>query len=174
MRFIITGLPRSGHAWLANYLYKGDSIVSHEGALSFTRPERSLRQAHIAAMRVLAGDCSSSWLLYPDLLRLVPRVVVVERSLDDVRESFLRELPASRPFLDDTLDLLRPGLRQALRSDALVLPYESSYSLTTVERICGYVGEEFDLVRFALLRHTRVTQASRDVLSAQKAELPAP
>jgi hypothetical protein len=29
MRFVITGYPRSGHGWLANYLYKDGSVVSH-------------------------------------------------------------------------------------------------------------------------------------------------
>lgn len=166
MRFLITGLPRSGHAWLANYLYKGDSVVSHEGALSFVRPDRSLRQAHIAAMRSLTGDCSSSWLLYPDLMRLTPRVVVVERPLVDVRASYLRALPEGESFIDETLEMLLPGLRDAMRGDALVIPYEEAYSLQAVERICGYVGEEFDLVRYALLRHTRVTQAPREALQA--------
>ena len=84
MRFVITGYPRSGHGWLANYLYKADSIVGHEGALSFLSGERTVRQAHV--------------------------------------------------------------------------PYEKPYQLSTVARICNYVGEDFDLVRFALLRHTRVLQ----------------
>jgi len=50
----------------------------------------------------------------------------------------------------------------------LVLPYESPYSLSTIERICNYIGEDFDLVRFALLRHTRVLQDTGSALESME------
>ena len=158
MKFIITGYPRSGHGWLANYLYKGGSVVGHEGALSFMNSERTMRQAHVAAMHGLDGDCSSSWLLYPDLLRMVPRVVVIERPLGEVVPSY-RKAVGNVPFAERRMfDSLSKGFKDALLLHPLVLPYETPYSLSTIERICKYVGEDFDLVRFALLRHTRVLQ----------------
>jgi hypothetical protein len=46
-----------------------------------------------------------------------------------------------------------------------VLPYEPKYGMQTVERICGYIGEPFDLVRYALLRHARVLQDTHASLS---------
>ena len=158
MRFVITGYPRSEHGWLANYLYKADSVVGHEGALSFLSGDRTVRQAHVAALRGLDGDCSSSWLLYPDLLRMVPRVVVIERPLDQVVPSY-RQAVGNVPFAERRMfDSLSQGFKEALALHPLVLPYEKPYQLSTVERICNYVGEDFDLVRFALLRHTRVLQ----------------
>ena len=158
MKFIITGYPRSGHGWLANYLYKGASVVGHEGALSFMNSERTVRQAHVAAMHSIDGDCSSSWLLYPDLLRLVPRMVVIERPLTEVIPSY-RKAIGNTPFAErETFGGLERGFKEALQLHPLVLPYETPYGLQTVERICNYVGEPFDLVRYALLRHTRVLQ----------------
>ena len=169
MRFVITGYPRSGHGWLANYLYKDGSVVSHEGALSFLRAGRTVRQAHVAAMRGLDGDCSSSWLLYPDLLRMVPRVVVIERPLPDVVPSY-RKAVGSAPFAErEMFRLLEQGFRTAMKFHPLVLPYEKPYDLSTVERVCNYIDEDFDLVRFALLRHTRVLQDTGAILkSAEK------
>lgn len=169
MRFVITGYPRSGHAWLANYLYKGESIVSHEGALSFLHSGRTARQAHIEVMRSLDGDCSSSWLLYPDLLRVVPRVVVIERPLPDVVQSFRRVAGRAQADERRIFQALEEGFHEALKQGYLVLPYEPKYSMQTIERICGYIGEPFDLVRYALLRNTRVTQATSDALAAAQA-----
>ena len=166
MKFIITGYPRSGHGWLANYLYKGGSVVGHEGALSFMNSERTMRQAHVAAMHGLDGDCSSSWLLYPDLLRMVPRVVVIERPLGEVVPSY-RKAVGNVPFAERRMfDSLSKGFKDALLLHPLVLPYETPYSLSTIERICKYVGEDFDLVRFALQRHTRVLQDTGSALKS--------
>ena len=164
MRFAITGYPRSGHGWLANYLYKNGSVVSHEGALSFLRADRTVRQAHVAAIRSLDGDCSSSWLLYPVLLRVVPRVVVIERPLGEVVPSY-RKAVGNTPFAErEMFSALEKGFKLALKLHPLVLPYEKPYCLSTVERICNYIGEDFDLVRFALLRHTRVLQDTGEIL----------
>jgi hypothetical protein len=158
MRFIITGLPRSGHAWLANYLYKGGSVVTHEGARFSVQEGASLRQAHIRALQTLTGDCSSTWLLFPDLLRLVPRVVLIDRPVDDSMRSFERAtegLPTRRQELYATL---AAGYRAALQLHPLIIPYEETYEVQTIERICHHVREDFDVTRLALLRNTRVTQ----------------
>ncbi len=165
MRFVITGYPRSGHAWLANYLYKGVSVVSHEGALSFLHSGRTARQAHVAVMRCLDGDCSSSWLLYPDLLRVVPRVVVIERPLPDVVQSFRRVVGHAQADERRTFQALEEGFHEAIKQGHLVLPYEPKYGMQTVERICRYIGEPFDLVRYALLRHAHVLQDTHASLS---------
>lgn len=164
MPFVITGYPRSGHGWLATFLYTGGRVVSHEGALQFLNGSRTTRQAHVAVLRALDGDCSSSWLMYPDLLKLVPRVVIIERPLAEVRESYLRVLPEAEAFLDETLEQLQAGFNEMARHGALVLPYEQAYDLQTVERICGYVGVDFDLTRFALMRNLRVSQDTRRCL----------
>lgn len=164
MRFAITGYPRSGHGWLANYLYKNGSVVSHEGPLSFMRPSRTVRQAHVAAMHALTGDCGSSWLLFPDLLRIVPRVVVIERPLSEVIPSFRRVMGDHKIPERETFRELEQGFKAALELHPFVLPYEKNYSLRTVERICKYVDEPFDLVRYTLLRHTRVLQDTQRIL----------
>tara|TARA_Y100001938_G_C7906462_1_gene337278 strand:- start:77 stop:589 length:513 start_codon:yes stop_codon:yes gene_type:complete len=168
IRFVITGYPRSGHGWLANYLYKAGTVVAHEGALSFLYEDRTIRQAHVAALRSLDGDCSSSWLLYPDLLRMVPRVVVIERPLNEVVPSYRRAV-GNVPFAERRMfNALSQGFKDAMLLHPLVLPYESPYSLSTIERICNYIGEDFDLVRFALLRHTRVLQDTGSALESME------
>jgi hypothetical protein len=158
MRFVITGFPRSGHAWLANYLYKGESVVTHEGARFAVEDGTSLRQAHIKTLQAFTGDCSSTWLLYPDLLRLVPRVILVDRPLRDVAQSLKRATEGLPVNHREMFDQLERGYKAALALHPLIIPYEESYELRTVERICCHTREDFDLARFALLRNTRVTQ----------------
>lgn len=158
MQFVITGLPRSGLAWLANYFYKGESIVTHEGARFFLGDNRSMRQAHVKALHDLSGDCSSSWLLYPDLLRMVPRVVLIERERGDALRSFKVATEGLPGTPEQVFQTLVKGANDILGLHPLILPYEEAYGVRTVERICHHIREDFDLARLALLRNTRVTQ----------------
>ena len=158
MRFVITGLPRSGHAWLANYFYKGQSVVTHEGARFSMQKGTSHRQAHVRALHKLTGDCSSTWLLYPDLLGVVPRIVLIDRPRGDSISSFDRATEGLSLPRAELYATLAAGYKAVLALRPLIVPYEETYGVQTIERICHYIREDFDLSRLALLRNTRVTQ----------------
>tara|TARA_R110000787_G_scaffold52989_1_gene124509 strand:- start:212 stop:727 length:516 start_codon:yes stop_codon:yes gene_type:complete len=157
-RFVITGFPRSGHAWLANYLYKGQSVVAHEGARFYWQAGASYRQAHVHALQELTGDCASTWMLYPELLATVPRVVLIDRPQEVSMRRWDRATEGLSLNGDKLYALLAEGYQKTLAQQPLVIPYEESYSVGTVERICRYIREDCDLRRLSLLRNTRVTQ----------------
>lgn len=159
MRFAITGYPRSGHAWLSNYFLRGSITVTHEGARYFLHDAASSRQAHVNLLRTVDGDCSSSWLIHPDLLRLVPKVVLIDRPCAEAEKRFRAALGLPVDESDAGFDLFREGFAEVRKHpDVFVVPYAQRFDLVAIERICKFIDEPFDVRRFALLRHLRVTQ----------------
>ena len=130
--------------------------MTHEGAQHFLAGGRSLRAAHVALLQAMDGDCSASWLMFPDLLKLVPHVVVIERPFEDASDSYARAVGTESP--GDVTGPLAAAMGRLQHHAALVVPYEAMFEMTSVKRICDFIEVPFDLERYALLRHLRVTQ----------------
>lgn len=170
MKFAITGLPRSGHAWLANFFDAGPLRVTHEGARLFHGPSCDMTEAHRVLRRNVAGDCSSTWLLHRDLLLPSDDVVLIRRDPDAVRAS-LSATPGGAgclPALDLLVELCD---NMVCRRGCLIVDYEPQYSESTLRRICRHLRVPFDPLRYRMLQDYRVTQDVEGVLRRLNANM---
>jgi hypothetical protein len=85
--FIVFGLPRSGTAWLAEFLTYGDWICGHEQAIYMRSVADIAAYFSRGRIGVVETAAAPAWRmlrsLYPDL-----RMAVIRRPIDEVMESF--------------------------------------------------------------------------------------
>ena len=90
MDYLITGLPRSRTAWLANYLTVGSSFCYHEG----------LKHCfHIGDLRIMkkapyTGNSDSSAVFFIDEIKLMfpdMKIVIINRDYKDVLKSVKKD-----------------------------------------------------------------------------------
>jgi hypothetical protein len=158
--FLILGLPRSRTAWLANLFTRGDSLCHHELSNKGLDAKGIAEAMSTGAKYVGNSDCGAA-LKAKELLELMPnlRVVIVERDLDSVLESFskvsgktIEELP-----LDDFVNRTLKALEE-IKGFALVVNFKDLDKSEVVEKIWHHClgGVPFPKEQFEVLRSLNV------------------
>ena len=85
--FLITGLPRSRTAWLANLLTTRETLCHHEGLIEARN--KSEYEAMLYSDTATVGDANTILALpcYSEVLELTTKVVVIHRKIEEVIRS---------------------------------------------------------------------------------------
>lgn len=146
--YLILTLPRSGSAWLANFLSHGPSLCLHE-PLADVRDLRDLQRP--AGWAGLLGVIDSGAWMQMDRLPAVGRIFALERSHREVARS-LRRLELAPDVDFEAFDRVTAGLPK--------FQYESLFDVEYLEQLwMMVVGAEhpFDAARAKQLVGMRVT-----------------
>ena len=153
--FFIAGLPRSGTAWVSNFLTTGDSICLHDGIKYISD---GYAAAQIASGKRFFGDSGSHiQMIYKTLLEAFPdaKFAMIVRSPSDVIESLnIMGLPT------DGLNESRKMLMQMFRDidDILVINFKDLFTNESKAKALWEhcIGEGFDPIRWRLLAKLNV------------------
>jgi hypothetical protein len=156
-RFFIISLPRSGTAWLANFLTYGSSFCFHEALFccgSLDDYEHTLSAVY--AERVGNADTGAIFVL-PALYKRYPdaKYIFVLRQVDDIKKS-LESINLTTDGLDLMSDLLWWG--PASIEGALVVRFENMFNHITLKKIWDHIGmtDPYTFRRAEMLRMMRV------------------
>jgi hypothetical protein len=156
-RFFVVAMPRSGTAWLANFLTWGNSFCYHEalyGCESMDRLDEILRKPETDFCGT--SDTASAYLIsslyerYPDA-----RYVFVVRPREEIYAS-LGKLNIGTDGLDNLFMPFWWGMRNIQNS--LIVHFEHLFSSTTMISIWEHIGmtQPFPFALFELLRNLHV------------------
>lgn len=133
----VTGLPRSGSAWLANYLSYGHSMFIHDAWKSCT-PEAFKTRVELEKDIKAAGvvDCGNA-LIFEQINKVFPAAkwVVITRSAEDVRKSCET---INFPFVDFTQQLKTI----IIKKDPLKVPFVEMFD--RADEIGRFLFEDWD------------------------------
>jgi len=153
--FFIAALPRSGTAWVSNFLTTGDSICLHDGIKYITDGYANTLQA---TGRRFCGDSGSHiQMIYKELLEAFPdaKFAAIVRSPSDVIDSLKDML---MPI--DGLEESRNQLFEMITSneDILVVRFEDLFNDESKARELWEhcIGVGFDPIRWRLLAKLNV------------------
>ena len=174
MKFLISGLPRSRTAWLANFLSNGDSLCSHSCLLDYDLDMARLL-AHFDTVSHLyqdVGDACPSLLYYfKDIWNSRPdiRWVIVMRKTPDSKAGYDRAFPelplspeawertqAAYRFACETVSNTTDRYRAILTSFADLI-YDSECN--RIHKFC--LGREMDFLRWEILNRMNVQADKR-------------
>lgn len=155
--FFIISLPRSGTAWLANFLTWGDSFCYHEALFgcrhlsdldkSFSRP----------GTQVVGNADTSAALLLPALLKRYPKAkfIFVIRHMQEVADSL-----EAIGLDDSSLELVANPIHWGVDNieNKLVVPFDRLFTIHTAIEIWNFIGikDPFPFRRFVMLSGMRV------------------
>ncbi len=155
--FLICGLPRSRTAWLANFLYYGNSSCLHE--LMSKQTVSGLFHCLTKDGTKFSGNSDTAQTLFmEDILRLMPDapIVVVKRDSEDV----LRSLHALGIHLGRNCMEPLVGALSATEKlpNTLAVRYEDLSSEATLRAIQSHCcpGEPFNRERTSMLIDTNI------------------
>lgn len=88
MDFIVTGLPRSGTTWVANWLTTDDTMCIHDPLYKYGLDQLDT----IETNKRLGISCTGIW-RFPKFLKAHPaRKLIIHRLLDEVNDSLANEM----------------------------------------------------------------------------------
>ena len=157
-RFFITGLPRSGTAWVANYLTYGNSFCYHEG-LMLNDKIHDYSAMLDATNADVVGDSDTiiaavlPWLYekYPDA-----KYVFIKRDVEDVEQSLINNGFSTHKIPEITRSL-KWGMSHI---KSMTISFDDLFE--NMERVCEYIGVDcFTPERDELLRHMRIDECKR-------------
>jgi hypothetical protein len=151
--YFIIALPRSGTAWLANFLTWGDSFCYHEGV--YEQDDFSEYTAMLEGNPAKhVGDCDTGLtLLLPWLYKTYPnaKYVFIQRDIEDIKRSAIKA-GFSTHLLSECLRRVEWGLRVM---NPLVIQFDDLF--TDTKRIWDYIGlTDFPEERHAMLRDMKM------------------
>jgi len=156
-QFFIVALPRSGTAWLSNFLTWGNSFCFHEalyGCCSLDRYEEILVNT---GARYAGGAETAAASLLPAIYDRFPsaKYVFVMRDVDDICASLGRINIDSQGVKNMVMPFWW-GLDNVANS--LVVQFESLFISTTMHKIWNHIGidQPFPIARFEMLRNMHV------------------
>ena len=157
-RFFITGLPRSGTAWIANYLTYGNSFCFHEGLADYDSIHdfaAMLDQTEAECVgdsdTVITGILPWLYEKYPDA-----RYVFIQRNRYDVEQSLITNGFSTHkiPEIQRSLDW---GIKHI---PSLLITFDDLFD--NMQRVCDYIGVDcFSTERDNLLRHMRIDECKK-------------
>lgn len=157
-RFFITGFPRSGTAWVANYLTHGNSFCYHEGLAThksidtFSDMLNDTEAEHVGdSDTVIAGVLPWLYEKYPDA-----KYVFIERDQADVEQSLVEN-----GFSTYKLPELKRSLEWGKQHiPSMKVTFDDLFD--SMESICDYIGVNcFSEKRNNLLRHMRIDECKK-------------
>lgn len=155
--FFIISLPRSGTAWLANFLTFGDAFCFHEGLFgcdSLDRYEEVLRGVD---QSVVGNADTGAIYVLPALYKRYPgaKYVFIIRDLVDICAS-LQDVGLSPATVPAMSDYLWWGIASV--DGALTVKFDNLFNQITLRKIWKHVGmpEPFPSRRTEMLRQMRI------------------
>ena len=86
--FIVTGLPRSGTTWVANWLTTDDTLCIHDPLYKYSLDQLDT----IESNKKLGVSCTGLW-RFPDYLEAHPaRKLIIHRDLNEINDSLANEM----------------------------------------------------------------------------------
>lgn len=170
--FFIMGLPRSGTAWLSNFLTWGESFCFHEVTFGCASMD-SIRQAFANVQQPIVGTVDTAAILfYKQLHKQFPesKFLFIVRDKAAVKRSL-----EEQGFDVDGLDLLGDALGHAIRDeeiDGATVPFESLFNQMGMRQVWDFLEMPgpFPWQRFELLREMNVQDTARFRPDTQEAE----
>jgi len=99
--FIVTGLPRSGTTWIANWLTTDQTLCIHDPLYKYTLDELN----GIITSKKLGVSCTALW-RFPDYLKdHQARKLIVHRDLKEVNDSLANEMQVDTVSEEDAASL---------------------------------------------------------------------
>jgi hypothetical protein len=155
--FFIVALPRSGTAWLANFLTFGDAFCFHEGLFCCDSLDRHDEVLRGVDQSVVGNADTGAIYVLPALYKRYPgaKYVFVIRDPEEVAISLhnIGLTPTSVPAM---IDYLWWGVTYV--KGALIVKYDDLFNQITLRKIWAHVGmpDPFPSRRTELLRQMRV------------------
>lgn len=168
MKLLVTGLPRSGTAWLAVALSYTASC-DHEPLAGVSSLEQVWQLFH---RTVGISDSTFSLFLGQTLQRIQPQTLVIRRPLGEVVESLARVgLPRSTKLLELMEERLQPWLTHSL---VKAVSFSDLWDLDLLEEIWQHLGFDpeawyFPRDQLAQLLRMRVTVREVPAVSPHEA-----
>ena len=141
---MVLGLPRSGTAWMANYLTTDNTLCLHESFMDFSLEELD---GYDCGYRL--GIAETAGMFIADEINQHPaRKIIIERPLEDVNQSLQAiNLPCMTEYHVELLNKI-DGFR--VKFNELFNPEMMSYICREI------VGIKFNIHRFVLLEKMNV------------------
>lgn len=155
--FFIVSLPRSGTAWLANFLTFGDAFCFHEGLFGCDSLDRFAKVLQGVEQSVVGNADTGAIYVLPALYTRYPgaKYVFIIRDLVDICASLHRVglSPASVP---EMADYLWWGI--AMIDGALTVKFDDLFNQITLREIWKHVGmpDPFPFRRTEMLRQMHI------------------
>lgn len=161
--FFVMGLPRSGTAWLSNFLTWGDSFCLHEATCG-CESLQDLEDAFIRTGCSNVGNADTASVILADALdERFPdsRFLFVVRNIDKVKYS-LRTKGFDNSFVDSAAVVLSTAIREE-SLNSMAVSFESLFEQNTARAIWDFLRMpgDFPFRRFELLRGARIDSMNK-------------
>lgn len=158
--FFITGLPRSRTAWLSNLLTYRNSFCYHELARHGGNARDLIKKMETRTERFVGTADSSFPIYHKSILELVPesKIVVIDRNINDVKNSLCEFLGGWSDELDETVEKTGKALYELTRHyDCKIIGFNDLEDTLTVKSIVDYISpNDWDVDRFTQLDRMNV------------------
>ena len=155
--FFIVSLPRSGTAWLANFLTYGDAFCFHEGLFGCASLDQYAELFNGVEESVVGNADTGAIFVLPALFKRYPdaKYVFVIRDLVDVSAS-IQSIGLSAAEVPAMADYLWWGISHI--DGALTVKFDDLFNQITLRKIWKHIGmpAPFPFRRTEMLRQMRV------------------
>jgi len=154
-KYFITGLPRSGTAWLANFLTWDNSFCHHEGIYGCNDMDQFEAKMDGSDIEYVGDSDTALLLLLPALYRKFPdaKYIFIRRNPEDAHQSLLNGGAVSG-HMDESVRCFNWGIRNI---PSLVMDFDRVFE--DVEAIWDYIGlPDFPQKRAELLQYMKMDE----------------
>lgn len=150
--FLVTGLPRSGTSWTANFFTHGRVFCFHEAMIGCSSARHLVAKLQAKDIPYVGDSDSGLEAILDDVLGLLPEVtlVVIDRRPLDVADSLIRlgVFPGDVHF-----DTMVKRHQHALKRAHSVVPFNALFQSATLKVLWGslFGTEPYDEDREAML-----------------------
>ena len=159
--FLITGLPRTRTAWLANLFTANNAICFHEPSNDF-RSLEEMKSYFDTLPYQYVGISDSSIPFYWDFFKKIPaqKMVIVNRDENEVLNSLLKFTNAGLPVCKKMIEWGKSGLIKIKQErEFLEVDFDTLSNNNVVKRIWNYVlPMQFDIIRCQILQRMVIQQ----------------
>lgn len=158
--FFVCALPRSGTAWLSNFLTWGDCFCMHEGLCGCSSFEE-LQEQFDQARTTHAGCCDTAIAhVLPYLYQYWPKAkyVFIIRNLADIGRSLTRLNFEPHSIIEPMLFPFWWGISNI--PGAMVIDFKDLFSSVTMTRLWDFleIRDPFPFQRFQMLRDMHIEE----------------
>lgn len=159
--FFIFAFPRSGTAWLANYLTYGNSFCYHELLAESMDVEKLSEHLESNDAEYVGNSDCGNYLFFSKIIRKFnnPRIVTVIRDPAEIAESLQRNgytKTYDQDFYEEGIELLLSIHR---KSDSILVDFRDLFEERTARDILDHVTDctgKFNRDRFNFLKNTNI------------------
>ena len=155
--FFIISLPRSGTAWLANFLTYGDAFCFHEGLFGCASLDQYAELFNGVEKSVVGNADTGAIFILPALFKRYPdaKYVFVIRDLVDISAS-LQRVGLSPAKVPEMADYLWWGITAI--DGAITVKFDDLFNQITLRKIWKHIGmpDPFPFRRTEMLRQMRI------------------